>query len=282
MSKVRYDVSDHVAEITMDSAPVNALSVAMIEEILSALKRADADDDVRAIVLCSALPRRFCAGLDLSVLQGESGLAVHKFLEKLYIELADVHYNLGKPCIAAVDGAARAGGVTLIQSNVIVAERKLDVRVSGDRRGHDPGDPFRASARIVGRHSAYEILFSGRAFGAQEAATLGLVSRIVPDGQVLTAAREMARMFADKPPGVMKLGHAAFMRFNDNDYRRDIGSVVESFCTIAATEESRRRASGRSSRSARRPGNRADHAIRIIILPRLRPCSRSTSACGTR
>jgi len=105
--------------------------------------------------------------------------------------------------------------------------------------GMIPAIHFVHLPRIVGRHRAYEILFSGRAFGAQEAATLGLVSRIVPDGQVLTAAREMARMFADKPPGVMKLGHAAFMRFNDNDYRRDIGSVVESFCTIAATEESR-------------------------------------------
>ncbi len=240
MSKVRYDVSDHVAEITMDSAPVNALSVAMIEEILSALKRASADDDVRAIVLCSALPRRFCAGLDLSVLQGESGLAVHKFLEKLYIELADVHYNLGKPCIAAVDGAARAGGMTLcIQSNVIIAGESSTFGYPEIDVGMIPAIHFVHLPRIVGRHRAYEILFSGRAFGAQEAATLGLVSRIVPDGQVLTAAREMARMFADKPPGVMKLGHAAFMRFNDNDYRRDIGSVVESFCTIAATEESR-------------------------------------------
>ncbi len=162
MSKVRYEVSAHVAQITMDSAPVNALSVAMIEEILSALKRASADDDVRAIVLCSALPRRFCAGLDLSILQGESGLAVHKFLEKLYIELADVHYNLGKPCIAAVDGAVRAGGMTLcIQSNVIVAGESSTFGYPEIDVGMIPAIHFVHLPRIVGRHRAYEILFSG-------------------------------------------------------------------------------------------------------------------------
>ncbi len=240
MTRIRYEVADHVAEITMDSAPVNALSVAMIDEILAALKRASADDDVRAVILCSALPRRFCAGLDLSILQGESGLAVHKFLEKLYIELADVHYNLGKPCIAAVDGAARAGGMTLcIQSNVIVAGESSTFGYPEIDVGMIPAIHFIHLPRIVGRHRAYEILFSGRAFPAREAAELGLVSRVVPDGQVLDEARRMARMFADKPPTVMRLGHAAFMRFNDQDYRRDIGSVVESFCTIAATEESR-------------------------------------------
>lgn len=240
MTQVRYEVADHVAEITLDSPPVNALSVAMIDDILTALRRAGADDDVRAVIITSALPRRFCAGLDLGVLAGESGLAVHRFLEKLYIEMADVQYNLGKPSIAAINGATRAGGMTLsIQSNVIIAGESATFGYPEIDVGLIPAIHFIHLPRIIGRHRAFEILFSGRAFGAREAADLGLVSRVVPDDQVLDEARRLARVFAAKPPGVMKLGHAAFMRFNDQDYRRDIGHVVESFCTIAATAESR-------------------------------------------
>lgn len=240
MSTVRYEVADHVAEITMDNPPVNALSVEMIDGVIAALRRAGADDGVRAVVLASALPRRFCAGLDLGVVVGESGLALRRFLEKLYVELADVQYNLGKPSIAAVDGACRAGGMTMsIQSNVIIAGEGSTFGYPEIDVGLVPAIHFIHLPRIVGRHRAFEILFSGRAFGAQEAATLGLVSRVVPDGQVLAEARALARVFADKPPTVMRLGHAAFMRFNDQDYRRDIGSVVDSFCTIAATDESR-------------------------------------------
>ena len=220
MSTVRYEVLERVAEITLDSPPVNALSVEMINEILAALRRAAADDSVRAVIIASALPRRFCAGLDLGILQGESGLA-RKFLEKLYVELADVQYNLGKPSIVAIDGAARAG------ESSSFGYPEIDI-------GLIPAIHFIHLPRIIGRHRAFEILFSGRSFSAAEAASLGLVSRVVADGQVLAEARTMAKMFASKPPGAMKLGHAAYMRFNDLDYRRDIGHVVESFCNAAA------------------------------------------------
>ena len=234
MSTVRYEVLERVAEITLDSPPVNALSVEMINEILDALRRAAADESVRAVIIASALPRRFCAGLDLGILQGESGLA-RKFLEKLYVELADVQHKLGKPSIVAIVGAARAGGMTLaIQSNVIIAGESSSFGYPEIDIGLIPAIHFIHLPRIIGRHRAFEILFSGRSFSAAEAASLGLVSRVVADGQVLAEARTMAKMFASKPPGAMKLGHAAYMRFNDLDYRRDIGHVVESFCNAAA------------------------------------------------
>lgn len=240
MSRVRYEVAGHVAEITMDNPPVNALSVEMIDDVLSALRRASADDDVRAVVLASAVPRRFCAGLDLGIVTGESGLGLRRFLEKLYVELADVQHNLGKPSIAAIDGAVRAGGMTMaIQSNVIIASESSTFGYPEIDVGLIPAIHFVHLPKIIGRHRAFEILFSGRSFGSEEAAQLGLVSRVVPDGQSLEHARQLAREFASKPPAVMRLGHAAFMRFNDQDYRRDIGQVVDAFVTIAGTDDSR-------------------------------------------
>ncbi|MGD9943928.1 MAG: enoyl-CoA hydratase/isomerase family protein [Burkholderiaceae bacterium] len=238
MKFIRYEVRDGIAEITLNHAPVNALSIPMLEEITAAFRAARDDEDVRAVILCSAFPKRFSAGLDLDILMKEKGLAVHEFLDKLYIELADLQHGLGKPSIAAVSGAARAGGMTLsISCNVIVAGRSASFGYPEIDVGIIPAIHFIHLPAIVGRHRAFEILFSGRSFGAEEAAQLGLVSRIVDDEQVLDSAREMARLFAAKSRVVMRMGHQAFMRLNDRGYRRDIGSVVESFCTIAATDD---------------------------------------------
>jgi enoyl-CoA hydratase/carnithine racemase len=91
--------------------------------------------------------------------------------------------------------------------------------------------------RIVGRHRAFELLFSGRTFGADEAASLGLVSRIVPDETVRDEAWAVARVFATKSRTAMRLGRAAFARANDLDYRRGIGDAVENFCNVVATAD---------------------------------------------
>ncbi len=119
---LRYDVSDQIAEISLARAPVNALSLSLLEQLIAALRRAAADENVRAVVLTSALPRRFSAGLDLRLMLGKPAAEVRRLLDKLYVELADVQYNLGKPSIAAVGGSARGGGMTLaISCYVLIA-----------------------------------------------------------------------------------------------------------------------------------------------------------------
>src|SRR5262249_30328683 len=110
---LHYDVSDQIAEISLARPPVNALSRALLEQLIAAVRRAAADENVRAVVLTSALPRRFSAGLDLRLMLGKPATDVRRLLDKLYVELADVQYNLGKPSIAAVGGSARGGGITL-------------------------------------------------------------------------------------------------------------------------------------------------------------------------
>jgi enoyl-CoA hydratase/carnithine racemase len=83
---LRYEVSDRIAEIILERPPVNALSLALLEELIHAFRRAAADEEVGAVVLASALPRRFSAGLDLDILCGKSAAEVRGFLDKLYVE----------------------------------------------------------------------------------------------------------------------------------------------------------------------------------------------------
>src|SRR5438067_6737016 len=113
MSTVRYEVRDNVAEILLDNPPVNALDEIVVDDLLTALDRAGNDKTARAVILGTAIPKRFCAGLKLDTFRSGSSSQVRELVDKLYARLVDVQYNLGKPSIAVVTGAARGAGMTL-------------------------------------------------------------------------------------------------------------------------------------------------------------------------
>src|SRR5262245_8699936 len=94
---VKYEVSNRIARITLSRPPVNALSVPMIRAVVAAFGRAAADQTARAVVLSSAVAKRFSAGLDIDILLGKPGEEIRKFVQELYINLYDAQYNLGKP-----------------------------------------------------------------------------------------------------------------------------------------------------------------------------------------
>ena len=233
---VNYESQHRIAQISIERPPVNALNLPVLEGLIAALRRAAADDDIRAVVLASAVPRRFSAGLDLNLVLGKSTAQVRALLDKLYLELGEVQYHLGKPSIAAVAGAARGGGMTLaISCDVLIAGESASFGYPEIDLGLPPAIHFAHLPRIVGRPRAFELLFSGRSFSADEACSLGLVSRVVPDERVLEEARELAGVFASKSPNAVRLGRAAFMSIND--YRRAIAEAAEIFCNIATTDE---------------------------------------------
>jgi enoyl-CoA hydratase len=234
---VGYEVSDGLARIVLNRPPVNALDLDMIRGIVAALENGGKDENVRAVLLTSAIAGRFCAGLDLGILVGKSESKVRGFLQELYVRLHDAQYNLGKPSIAVVSGAARGGGMTLaISCDVILAGARATFGYPEIDVGVLPAIHFAHLPRIVGRHRTFELLFSARSFGAEEAYRLGLVSKVVPDADLAAEAAALAGTFAAKSPVVMRLARAAFMRQNDLDYRRSIANAVEDFCNVTMTD----------------------------------------------
>src|SRR5947207_12701948 len=118
---IRYSVSGNIPEIVLDRTPVNALSMPLIDALLAALAKARDDEAVRAVIVGST-QKVFCAGLDLDIVRGKPGIETKKFLERLYFALNDTQYRMGKPTIAAIDGAVRAGGMTIaISCDMIIA-----------------------------------------------------------------------------------------------------------------------------------------------------------------
>ena len=197
---VHYSVTDAIAEITLDRAPVNALSMPLIDALLEALARAKDDQAVRAVVVASA-HKVFCAGLDLDIIRGKRGTEARQFLERLYFALNDIQYRMGKPTIAAIDGPARAGGMTIaISCDMIIAGEAATFGYPEIDVGLIPALHFVQLPRLVGKHQAFGPLFLGDPFDAATAFRMGLVSEVVPKGTALDRARVIARRFAEKSP----------------------------------------------------------------------------------
>ena len=233
---VRYAVADHIATITLARPPLNAFSIAFLDQIIAALRRASADPDARVVILASGIEKMFCAGLDLDIILGSDDATIRAFLNRLYIELWEVQGNMGKPTIAAVDGAARGGGMTLaISCDMIIAGEKASFGYPEINLALPPAIHFAHLHRILGRYRAFDLLFTARTFDAHEALNLGLASRVAP--HALPEALAAARVIAEKSPAAIAFSRAAFHREADRDYTEAVARAVDDFCKLATSRD---------------------------------------------
>jgi enoyl-CoA hydratase len=237
---VKYEVRDQVAEITMNRAPVNAINMELARGVIDAYHRAREDDEVRAVILTSAMPKVFSAGLDLKIALDYDGQALRRFIEVFYYEMHEALYRLGKPVIAAVNGHARAAGVTwAVSCDMIIAAEEAEMGYPEINVGLLPAMHLVHLPRQAGRHLAAELLFTGDIVPARRMQELGVVNHVVPRDQVMETARALAKRLAKKSPIAMKLLRDAFVRANDFDYRRAMEGVVETMCSLKDAKDSR-------------------------------------------
>jgi enoyl-CoA hydratase len=147
-------------------------------------------------------------GADLDILLGKSGAQIRELLQELYINLFEAQYHLGKPSIAAVGGAARGGGMTMaVSCEVVLASGAATFGYPEIDIGLLPAIHYVHLPRLIGRHRAFELLFSGRTFDANEAFELGIVNKVVAGSEQLDAvAMQLAAHFAAKSEAVLRLG----------------------------------------------------------------------------
>ncbi|OKK03745.1 enoyl-CoA hydratase [Streptomyces sp. CB03234] len=176
----------------------NALSLPMLVGLYDGWLEADADDAIRSIVLTGA-GGAFCAGMDLKALAGD-GMAGQEYRERLKDD-PDLHWKAmlrhhrpRKPVIAAVEGPCVAGGTEILQgTDIRVAAESSTFGLFEVRRGLFPigGSTVRLPRQIPRTH-ALEMLLTGRPYSAAEAARIGLVGHVVPDGTALDKALAIA------------------------------------------------------------------------------------------
>jgi enoyl-CoA hydratase/carnithine racemase len=198
---IRYEVENHVLTITLHRPDrLNAFTPAMAEELIDAFGKANADDEVRAVVVTGA-GRGFCAGADLGARGGstfdyEEAGAGHRDRGG---RVALAVYESLKPVIVAFNGPAVGVGVTMtLPADVRLASTSARFGFVFARRGIVPEA---ASSwflpRVVGISRAMEWVATGRVFDASEALAAGLVRSVHEPDSLLPAAYELAREIAD-------------------------------------------------------------------------------------
>jgi enoyl-CoA hydratase len=207
----RESIQEGITLLTLDRPErLNAMSRELVHDLHEALDAVDDDRECRVAILTGA-GRGFCAGLDLKetgdiAAEAGGGPAAGMRSQQEIASLVTQLRGLSKPVIAAVNGPATGGGLALaLACDVRVAADSARFNVAFIRvglSGCDIGVSY-LLPRLVGASRAFELMLTGRMVEAAEADRIGLVSRVVPDGQVVDTALETAELIrANSPFGV--------------------------------------------------------------------------------
>ena len=209
---VHFETSEHVAVLTLDRPEaLNALDVDTLRQLRQHLRSYQDDPQLRALVLTGAGDRAFCTGADLKA--SPSSPASHAetmFASRdasaergLYIRLMDLgDLQLWKPVIAAIHGHCLGGGLELaLQCDIRIASEQASFGLPEVCAGSIPGvSGVTRLVRAVGSSHALQMALSGERITAAQAHAIGLVSELVPRGQLLARALAIAQRIAANAP----------------------------------------------------------------------------------
>jgi enoyl-CoA hydratase len=208
MDPIRCTVSDGVATIVLDNPPLNVVTRPLTLALGNALDALKRDDTVRVVIVTGAGDRAFCAGSDITefahdlapgeIISGKLGRQ-----NEIFSQLDD----FPKPTIAAISGLAFGGGLEIaVCCDLIVVEERTRIALPEIKLGVFPGSAgtIRVTRRI-GEARAKEMMFLGEPIDARTALDWGLVNRVVPNGESLRAAQELAAVLSTRPRKALKL-----------------------------------------------------------------------------
>ncbi len=224
--------------LTVDRPPVNAISMEMVKEIGQSFKQLEDDHEVQVVIITGGGNYAFVAGADVKEMVGigpEKGYEVVRNGQKVFW---DIEHSV-KPTIAAINGMALGGGNELAMA--------CDIRIASDRARF--GQPevnlglipayggTQRLARLVGKAVAKEMIFTARTLRAQEALKIGLVNQVVPDGEELRAAKDMAMQIMSKAPIAVRMAKKAINDGLNSEYAKGFEIEAECFHTLSKTED---------------------------------------------
>ena len=248
-----YDVEDHVATITFNRPDQqNTISRDMLARFGDLLLEADADKDVRAIII-TGTGKFFCAGLDLRGSDITDGLSDRTKRVSPTIDLRNtpptILHNIDTPTIAALNGSAAGYGMDMAlgcDMRIMADSAKLAAAFTARGIVPDSGGTW-ILPRLIGWAKASEIIFTGKTLSASESLDMGLVSHVVNNNEVGTEARQLAKRVASQAPmavqaskRMMRMGmgenfddhvHHVFLQllplFQSEDFKEGMASFME-------------------------------------------------------
>lgn len=214
---VHLDVADGVATITLDSEHNrNALSKQLVTELAGHLTAADADDAVKIVLIRSA-GRVFCSGADLSEAAGGGMEQGALTLIALQRQIA----TMSRPVVVELGGPVRAGGLGIVgAADLVIAAASVTFALTEVRLALAPAVISVTLLERFSSRAAADLFLTGRSFGAAEAAAAGLITRVVPDGELREAVTAVL--------GDLALGYPQGLRETKKLLNHDLVARIDS------------------------------------------------------
>lgn len=225
---IRLEKDGPVALVTLTNPPLNVLHPQMAAELDACFTALASDPDVVVAVLTGEGERAFCAGFDIKefpAMMAPGG--AEAVVQKLHASLGKI-MHLGKPTIAAINGLALGGGLEVSMAcDLRIAAANAQLGQPEIKLGLLPGaGGTQRLPRLVGAGIAKELMYMGDPINAEEAYRIGLVNKVVPTGEALAVATDMARTIAARA-GVA-------LRYIQQAVNRGLGTTLEAGLHIEA------------------------------------------------
>jgi methylglutaconyl-CoA hydratase len=236
---VQYEESQGIATITLNRPEKrNAISYELIDDLLSALKVAERSET--QVLILAANGKAFCAGMDLENLKqliGRTNEQNLKDSEKI-AQLFRGIYDFPRPTIAAVNGAAIAGGTGLVTvCDFALAAPDASFGYTEVRIGFIPAVVSSFLMASIGEKRTRDLLLTGRIFSAQEAQQLGLVNEIVAPEELMKKARELAARLMENSPASVRATKRLIGDYTREKLDRQIAEAIKENAAIRQTAD---------------------------------------------
>jgi enoyl-CoA hydratase len=234
-------IEQELATVTINRPKaLNALNLDTIQELQLAFTTLEQDATVKVIILTGAGEKAFVAGADIAQMQTMNPLAARSFAKTGQAVLAIIE-NLSKPVIAAVNGFALGGGCELAMAcDIRLASENAKFGQPEVNLGVIPGFAgTQRLSRLIGKGRAKELVFTGDMIDAQEAWRLGLVNKVLPQEELLAAARKMAHKIASRGQIAVRLSKEAINEGLEMDLDRASAFEADQFalCFTSADQK---------------------------------------------
>lgn len=240
-------MSDHLlreareahVELTLNRPQArNALSRALISDLTAALRDAEKDDCVRAVIITGAGPA-YCAGLDLREVAATTAEQAEHDATAL-LELFETIDGLTKPVIAAINGPAVAGGAGLASvCDIVVVGRSGAIGYPEIKRGLVAAIVMTYLRRLVGERQSKYLLLTGETLSPERALAFNLCNEVVDDADLMKRAREFAALFASYPPQALANTKKLLGRIRALEHKDAVAEARNLNASMRLTAESR-------------------------------------------
>lgn len=238
MQRVKYEIEDRIAVITIDTPPANTLGEATLRELEVAIDTASDDETVKAIVLTGA-GKMFVAGADIKEINNITSESEGKNTALLGQNLFNKIEQLNKPVIAAINGACLGGGMELAMAcHIRIAAESAKFGQPEINLGLIPGfGGTQRLARLTNKGIAMEWILTGDLYSAQDAYRLGIINRIVPVENIVAEAKSLAHKLAAKSGKVMSLALKAINEGLEKTQTEGLKLEADLFGKVCMTED---------------------------------------------